>query len=363
MDLIDLLVTDPSSLEKVVETISPQQLGDSIAKLSLDQIPIVIRLLARGFHALAKKKTRAVILGLNDRKQLEAAARGFSLEQFRFLVDALLQAEEKHHWKLAPLLIGISQDLFSQFLFMATEQQLHFLQHEGVTEPVQHQLTLLSHDFARQIQKMEQEIDLFCEDLQKLDPEILDKTSTEELYFKIDLFASCFEKLFQQINKALAIAWNTDRLDLIEAFNRSKETCQKYNLYGIGGRRNRKAAPTGLYAELEELLFNKFGEEGAEALPDTDPAIEGLAKLSLWDLPDYWEVGLLPKIKNIKNLDLQSQEYTNGQRNIVQKRFQKEVQENLEKLGLSTISDLKLARIFSKKTLKDYIETHSPADR
>lgn len=359
MDLLDVLVTDPASLEKVIETISPEQLEFCISKIPLSQISAVLHTIGKRFQGLGKKKTRAAILGMNERLQLEMAAQGLSLEQLRFLVDNLLQPEDKHHWKLAPLLMGMPVELFSAFLFSATEKQLHLLQQEAVTEPVQHQLSLLLHELSHQTQTIEKEVDLFCEELRQVDPELFDRASAADLYFKMDLFVECFDKLFQSASRALAVAWNTNRLDLIEGLNKLKDMSQKYSLYGIGACRNRKVPPTGLYAEVENRLFRKLGNpediSDREALRDDDPAIEGLAKLAIWDVPDYWEAGLLPRVKNIKNLDIHSSEYTPDQRNILQERLQCEVQENLAKLGLKTVLDLKLAFIFSKGTLKEYI--------
>lgn len=363
MNLPDFESIDHEEFTRFVTQSTPDEIEFSISKMNLEQIKSVIQILDKGKNSNCKQKIRAAILGLNKRPQLEVASSQLSLDQVLELIDKTLQIEDKHHWKLSPIIVGLPFEVFSQLLNSASEKQLQLLQHEGVTEPVQHQITTLSHEFSNQIEQIENEIDRFCDEINNLNLEEIDREYVFEIHHRIGLFSEFFELCFQKANKALAIAWNTNRLDLIEILNKVKDSCQKYNIYGIGMPRGEKNLPSGLYSIIEDKLFSVYGNPNdtfdPEALRDDEPAIEGLAKFSVWYLKDYWEMGLLPSVKDPDDLDLDLSKHSEIKRARFREELFAQAKKNLEKIGLSTVSDLKKAYIFNKRTLREYIQEQS----
>jgi hypothetical protein len=362
VDAPSLETLDPEELVAFIGKTSPDELESLISKMNIDQIKSTITQIDKGKDDHWNAKTRAAILGLNKRPQLEAAANRLSVDQVVELIDKTLQVEDKHHWKLSPLLIAISFEVFLQLLSQATDKQLQVLQHEGVTEPVQHQLTALSHELSHQIESIEKEIDLFYQEIENIDLEEIRREEVLEIKHKIGLYSEFFEKTFQTASRALRIAWNTNRLDLIESLNKIKDSCQKYNIYGIGVPKTKDSLSTGMYKKLDDKLLGIFGDPAdthdRDALRDEEPAIEGLVKFSVWYLRDYWDLGLLPEVKNPDNLDLDLAKHSEAERTRFREDLFAKVQANLEKIGLTTVADLKDAYIFSKKTLQEYIQDH-----
>ena len=360
MDLPNFASIDLAELNNFVQKATPDEIESAISKMNTDQIKETVLQLDKGSDPKWKERTRAAILGLNTRPQLEAAANKLSVDQVIELLNKTLQVEDKHHWKLSPLLVGISFDVFAKLLSTASEEELLLIQHEGVTEPVQHQLTKMSHELNIQFEEIEKEIDTFYEEIERIDMEQINREDVLEMFHKIGLYSEFFERQFQKANKALAIAWNTNRPDLIEAFNKIKDSCHKYNVYGIGLPGKEETPSSGLYSRLEDKLFSVFGDPedtaDRDSLRDDEPAIEGLVKFSVWYLRDYWEMGLLPSIKSQKDLDLDLSKHSESERTRFREDLFAQAQENLEKIGLSTVSDLKKVFIFSKKTLQEYIQ-------
>ncbi|NGX41787.1 MAG: hypothetical protein K940chlam7_00061 [Chlamydiae bacterium] len=339
--------------------VTPEELEPEVQHMTLEQIPEVFVQINEEHDAKWKDKTRAAILGLNERPKLEAAGKTLTPEQTMELIDKTLQIEDKHHWKLGPLLVGMPHETFSQLILQASEQQLHVLKHEGVTEPIQHQLTTLSHEITRQIEQMENEIDIFASEIDRLEIDTLSREDVSEMFHRIHLYAEFFQRLFNKTNIALSIAWNTKRLDLIEALNHVKDSCQKYSVYGVGKPTAGSSPATGLFANLEGTLFKIYGDpedpNDLEAVQDKEPAMEALAKLSVWYLRDYLELGLLPEVKNREDLDLDMKTHTENERAEYREKLFSKVKQNLGLIDLLTVRNLKSHYIFSRKTLEEYI--------
>lgn len=336
-----------------------EEIESKISTMTLDQITAIIRQINEVNDTKWQEKTRAAILGLTDRKQLESSGHALSLRQALMLIEKTLQIEHQHHWKLSPLLVGMDRQIFSEIISHASKQQLRILQQEGVTEPVQHQLTILTHALTSQVQAIENEIDSLVDDIENLDISHLTRKAVCLLFHHIDTHAEFFERSFDQSSKALAIAWNTKRPDLIEALNTIKNSCQKYSIY-VGDRKTDASDSSGLYAALEHKLFEVYGDlddpNDLEAVRDDEPALEALVKFSVWYLKDYWEMGLLPTIQRRDELDLNLQQHSEIERVEHRARLFSQAKKNLGQIGISTVKDLKNAYIFSKLTLKEYIE-------
>nr|NGX58750.1 hypothetical protein [Chlamydiota bacterium] len=116
------------------------------------------------------------------------------------------------------------------------------------------------------------------------------------------------------------------------------------------------AAPTGIYLLFEQIISSPFASEDPnKTLQDDEPGVEALAKLSLWYMKDYWEMGLLPSIKNEDQLKLDPEKHSDKECQEYREKLMEEVNDNLEKFDLKTVGDFKKVFIGSKELLRGYI--------
>lgn len=228
-----------------------------------------------------------------------------------------------------------------------------------ITEPVQHHLTVLTHEIVHQIPEYATKIDDLEQEIANLNPAEMGHSDLKNIVHRIEEGAKFYEKTINKINKVLTLAWNTNRTDLIEKLSVAKEISQKLIGSLVGSRRTISSEPTGLFAKLEDHLNRVYGilydQQDIEALEDDEPAIEALVKFSIWYLRDYWEIGLLPKITDPADLELEASHFPHDHKMEFRENIYNEVINNLSKLGLNYVKDLKEARIYSKATLIDYI--------
>jgi hypothetical protein len=356
------------SLDKVIDfakEATPSLIASAISQMNESQIHTVISHLTEKNVTDWQVKVRSAVVGINSRSQLEAVGSKLTVPQFFELINSCLQVEDKHHWKLSPLLVGMPHDTFSKILEDLQENQMQVFKDEGVTEPIQHHLTTFTHEMEREAQKGEDAIDLLYQKIDLFNTDELDHTDIKEVIAEMELHQNFFERLYHKNNKALAIAWNTKRLDLIETLNTIKEFCHKCVLYGLGKPREANQEPTGIYQLLEDKLFQVYGNYldpyDTEAVRDSEPAVEGLVKLSIWYLRDYWSIGLLPLITNPDDLDLDLNKHSETERVQHRESLFAAAQENLSTIDLKTVKDLKRHYIFSKKTLVHYIKEKLPS--
>ncbi len=333
---------------------TPDALESAIGKMNQEQVMAVIQKIDEGNDSKWRKKIRAAIMGLSEKPTLEEAGKVLSIPQIFELLDKLLGIEDKHHWKLSPLLVGISHDTFSKFLQSAGEKEINLLKLDSVTEPVQHHLTLLTHELENTVKYLRNQIESMLLNINKLDVNILGIKDVRDLHSRIGDLSTSLLQLLDRTNTALSIAWNTTRLDLIMSLNAIKDMCQRLITHGIGKKEIRESS--GLYNQLTERLFRIYGDpqhpENVESLREVEPAIEGLAKLSVWYLKDYLELGLLPHVDTSIDFDKDISDHNEKEKLFSLARL------TLEKLGLYTVNDLKTACIFSKKTLKEFLVLH-----
>jgi hypothetical protein len=359
----DFKTASLDDIEKFVSHCSPEVLEKHIDNMDHIQVRASIIQINEANDGNWRKKTQAAIKGLTDRSLLEAAGMELSIPQIFELLDSTLCLEDKHHWKLSPILVGMSHETFSKFLLFGTEKEISILKHESITEPVQHHLTLLSHELANQIKDLEIQMQSISREIENLNIHEMSRNDAQEFSNRIDELSLTFHHLLEKNNLVLAIAWNTYRLDLIESLNVTKDHCQKSLLRGIGNKNNPNTP--GLYTQLKQRLFRVYGDplepEKIDSLHDHEPAIEGISKLEVWYLRDYLDYGLLPGIKKPEELDLDLSKHTESERMKHRERLFALAKHTLENMGLSSVNDLKEANIFSKKTLKEYIDQHALA--
>lgn len=319
---------------------SPKQWAHEIAKLTPGQLASVIPLASPKLDPILwKEKLDAAISGLKEHSQLEALGKVLTVTQS---IEILSYVNKQQYVadKLAPILVGMTQTVFYQLLTNLPANALAPLKQDALTEAVQHHLTLL-------VQNLEGETTAYQNALLQKERE-LEALGLDHLQKDIASIESSIEQLQQQgfvflqlTSAALSVAWNTMRTDLIENLSRIKEQCQRIVNFNEG--------PTGLKASFEKKLNSIFAEFGSDEIPST----EAMVKFGVWYLRDYWEIGLLPH--------LNEHQLENGKTPAEAQAFREklfiQVNQNLKKIGLSTLADLKRAKIYSKSALKVFIES------
>lgn len=284
----------------------------------------------------------------SDSTALELIGKEVSLEELIPLCEIL---HEEYRDKMPAILVGLPHELFVSLLEASNEACTNTLKTIAATEPLQHHLTTLSHEQAHQVAQSEQALDNLLTEISLLETSQLGSLDIDQIYYKINSLAKKLKQLTLLTGKILAIAWNTSRLDLIETFSHTKERAEILISRGIGHQGGGGEVSSGVYAALDERLFAVYYEGGAlEEAKDDEPAVEAMAKLSIWYPKDYWELGLLPQYNSLDENSLQRIE---DSAYILQTACQ-----NLKRFGLETLKDMKQARIFSKKSLKEYISRH-----
>lgn len=292
---------------------------------------------------------------LTETHQLEALGKTLTSPQMLYVLDYKASLTNK----LSPILAGLSPEVFSQVLLLLTPEQLLVLQHESMTIPVQHHLTVLSLDKFKMLDYVAAMVLTLETLIEHLEVEKLGIADLSEIIDKIDQLSQGIDFELNILNKALSLAWNSDRADLIEKLSLLKETIQKYKTFSIG----KKDSQEGLYAKLNRKLNNVYNETNwttdRGVIPENTPAIEALAKLSIWYIQDYFAIGLLPEIQSGADLDLSPAKHSEKERFEYKENLINKVKNKLKELGLLTLEDLKKNRIYSKKGFQEYISNKS----
>lgn len=358
MESVDLTPHSVEEMSQLAKQLTAQEIKASISKLNLQQLSAFMSGMNESRDVEWQKKTRAAISGLTQREQLEAVGKAITIRQFFDLISHYNQSHEEHK-KLLPILIGMTSETFLHMIKEAREQEIFLLKQESMTEPIQHHLSMICHELTNKLTEITQQLKAFEKEIEFLDLEAFNRTHLQMMLEKIEEFSQFFQIASDDTSRFLSIAWNTNRIDLIEKLNTIKENCQN-TLSFIGHPKNHCLKASGLFAKLENKIHSIYGDpdnpKDMEAMKNEELAIDAIVKFSIWDLHDYWEIGLLPKIENPKEIEFTTKFKKE------KKEFYEELlvlaQTNLEKIGLATVQDLKQANIFSKKTLEEYIKDH-----
>lgn len=359
MDSLDLSKASPFTNEQLntAHQWSMEDWRQNIPKLSPDQITLILPFATPEKDPTAwKVKTHAVIESLNTPQQLEAVGRTASFEQICEILSWIAAGKDLNQAKLFPLFVGMSQETFLMLLIHASPIQQTLLKQESVSEPVQHHLTLLTHALSSTSDSQNQTFSNLEMQLSSLDLTIIEPDQIAEQEKNIEFLRETCLNTQHLSSKALVITWNSNRTDLIEKLSSIKEQSQKLANLAIGHPRYSDSPSSGLHAILEARLNSVFRDENNKLISDDEPALEALVQFSIWYINDYWEVGLLPHIPTSAELELDSTDTTEQQRIDYRKHLFDEVKENLKRLGLITLQDLKEKRIYSKAALKDFIK-------
>lgn len=360
-NLTEMTDSKSSSLIETYLHMSNDEIQKSVKNLSDEELKTLIEAMNEVQTPQWRGKTRSIILGLKNSQQLEVAGKVLSVEQNLDLLDCVPIAYDSNFNKILSILVGMSPKTFAQVLSKMNEDQLQVLLQTSLTEPMQHHLTVLMHEMNHRYHLLVTELESIVQRIEKLS---LDDVSRKDLIFlvkSIEEIALQFRSGIDKINKALKISWNSNRLDLIESVTSLKE---KYihTLKNFIGCPQSSGGPTGLYLLFHEQLSvvyaNTYEVNISEEVLNEELSTEALIKFSIWYLKDYWEIGLLPRIQSVDSLELDAT-YSEADRALHRDQLFVEVKNNLDKLHLKTIGDLKMHYIYSKRALKEYIQEYA----
>lgn len=329
---------------------SIEELQKEASLLSPSHLTVCISLLQNQEHRDTQERMNAIVKAIEEPSRLEAIGKGLSLNQFLKILSSISEHILPLE-KLSPLLVGLSPLLFQQVLMNLDSKQLKILQQESSAEPLQHQLTLCMHAYEQFYLKSEQAILKEQKTIEEINVSKLTYSILFQIEKDIQTLKTSLEEVLIAIDQSLAITWTSNRLDLIQHFNQLKDHFHYQLHQQIGSPFSANHASTGLYKILEEKLSAVFGS----SVKDNDAAIEGLTQFSIWYLNDYWDIGLLPAIKNSNELELDSAKHNEKERLQHREALLSQVQQNLYKLHLRQVGDLKKSKIFSKDMLKEFI--------
>ena len=343
----------PIALKKFVSESSLEQFSMALPQFSFSD-------LAESFILLQKQPTRestskfdSLFQFVDSPATLEILGQHFSIPHFSSFLE-FLDHHPSYQNRLNFILVGLRPLVFSQVLNLLQNNHLNYLKHEGLLEPLQYHLTQFIHEGESLQEEVAKEVQQFTQELQSINPLELTPDMLTALIQQIDALRNRFLDYLERTSTALSIVWHTDRIDLIEKLSSLNETLQHQLTSMIGHRRFDHLSSAGLYSILEQILSNIFDS----TLKDDDASVEGLTRLSIWYLKDYWELGLLPSIHRIQEIELDAHRYNEEERLAHQQRLFSLVQQQLERLHIGKVGNLKKAYLFSKPLLQAYINKH-----
>ena len=259
--------------------------------------------------------------------------------------------------KLSQLLSEMTPVIFKNWLSCANEEKLSIIKRTGIFAPVQHQLTLLSHEIEREIDELHHRHTLIAAEILETNAE---EITYEQLSKQLDKIQNLKERgEFNDllINRSLIIAWNGERTDLIEKFTSLKDAVHRILYEYIGLPRSTNHLPTGLYSLIEQHYGAVFGNPADltddQALKDDEPGIEALTRFGLWSPPDYYSAGLLAEfdLNKWESLKTDEESFHNYETEMYQ-----QLDIHLNELKLNNVSDFKNAHIYNLEMLKEYLK-------
>lgn len=329
----------------------------NILNVSRDQMARIIPLInSTNDPDSWKDKIHIVVTTFNTLEQLESFSRASSFEQIYEAISWIIDNKDKNQAKFYPLFVGMSHENFLMLLLHGSGDHVAVLKQESISEPVQHHLTLLTHTLTSALEIQNQLFNNLERQIGALDKTSIDSDLIDNLNAGIQALLNSCKGTELVTSKALLLAWNSNRSDLIEKLSQIKEHAQKLEKLGVGQPKSSDALSTGLYTLIDKALDNVFRDEQGEVIDDNEPALEALVQFSIWYIKDYWEVGLLPHINDAQELELDYSSATEAEQIKHRTVLFETVKNNLEKIGLKTLKDLKENQIYSKAALEIYIK-------
>lgn len=327
--------------------------------LGLDEVKSAIKSLSPDVPEW-EGKIRALIDHILAKPILETIGSVLTPKQFLSLLGVI------DFKKLSPLFVGMNHDTFRSIVLMSSQEQLRRLKLQSMSEPMQHQISLYTHEINNRVLELSHRYEKLNFRIEGIDASAMEPSEPVQLWQEICRLSEAYHELMHECAVVLLFAWNTERSDLIDHLTIAKEKCHRTCRFGVGFPNNGRDKVSGMFKRLDEKLFTVYGDiknPDSEMLSDDESVMEGLSKFSIWYVQDYWELGLLPNIYSIKELDLDAQKFSEKERVNYRNTLLRQVQENLAQLGLETVADLKKAWIYSRKSFIHYLELHKVETR
>jgi hypothetical protein len=332
---------------------TPQQFQEALPHFSLSELASSLIFLQEELALERKSKLENLFQFIESPISLEILGKNLNATSFISFLEFLTQFHQ-YQQRLNFILVGLHPSVFSEALHQMQEHHLPILKQEGLLEPLQYQFTQFVHAGETLKHHIEKNIEQFEHELAFIDPNELTPDTLQVLFDQIDTFRKQLIDYLEGARTALAIIWYTNRIDLIEKLSVVNESIQYLLSHFVGHPASASLIATGIYAHLEQTFSKIFDA----SLQDEDAAIEGMTRLSVWHLKDYWELGLLPSISQVNQLELDPQKFNEEERWNHQQHLLTLVQQQLERLGIEKVKDLKKLHLFSKPLLKAYIEQY-----
>ncbi len=169
------------------------------------------------------------------------------------------EASEVQH-RLIPLIASIPQTVFSDGFGLMTETHMRVLRDLAAEEPIQHHLTLLMHGWAHDAEEKAKLLEQLRKQIAGYDVEAVSRSDYDQFKSSIDEMALYFHQRVDLLNKALALAWNTSREDLIDRLTTLKESWLRY-MAEVVGKPASEMEGSQAYQELDAHFQLVFGNE------------------------------------------------------------------------------------------------------
>lgn len=323
----------------IIPNFSPKELGENFALLQSDGTDE------------SKEKLLSLFHSIDSPNKLESLAKFFSMPIFlKFLNFFALHHEYQD--RLAFILVGLPPSVFCSCLNFLEAHHLALFKQNELLEPLQYHLNQFIHEGEALYGKIEADSGRIENEVLSIRPEELNSIGIEKLLDQMDNFRSLLLDYLERAKTALSIVWNTGRIDLIEKLSNINEALQYQLTVSIGHPSSENMPATGLYLNMHKSFSNIFNS----SLKDQDASLEGLTRLSIWHLKDYWKLGLLPHLDNVEEIDLDPRHFNEDKRSAHHQNLFSQVQKQLENLHIGTVGDLKKKSLFSQQLLIDYIE-------
>ena len=345
----------PEEMSLFLQRMSDEELVNAVVSADDTFLTNIFINLSDGHVPDWRKKLTEIIDRINQLPKLELI--GSVLQQHHFLeIFYHVERQTLPISKLFPLIVGMKQEVFEDFLAHADEKQLAVLRNENLKEPIQHHLKLYAvktnailNRYYEQLEKLEQKItrikilDFSYQDLKIIENEI-------------NQLQDIFRKYYDNISKSLRSAWLCGRGDIVENLSDQREVCDRILTLTLTEDLS-EIVPTSLNFRLHSQLKQVFNDPFASKHNKEDLAVEGIMHFAI-HLQDFWNLGLIPGHEDslaesghlsLEKLDVNQIQHLD--------KIYEEIQHNLERKGLKTVGDLEEKKIYSKKMLYEYLQS------
>ena len=165
----------------------------------------------------------ALILSTSDHQELSAIGKKLSVAQFLNILSETEQRPKDFSDRVSPLLVGLPPPIFEQSLSFVDSNHLDALKKEAAAAPLQHHLTLLVHEQEAAWEGISQVRNRLFKMIDTTDLEIISSQEIENIQREASATMSSVHHRLNNIGLALALAWNTGRIDLVDRLSVLKE--------------------------------------------------------------------------------------------------------------------------------------------